>query len=107
MAGQVTEDVAAQVAGHADKCEARGPAGDPPQEIIGGDQCYQEAECQPYAITMRRSRREAINQIFDTILRAYRTGDGRCDCDQDDDMRCKTLAQIAQHECEGTMRIAG
>ena len=41
MPGQVAEDVATQIPGHSHKCEARRPAGDPPQKII---RCYQRHE---------------------------------------------------------------
>ena len=41
VTGQMAEDVAAQIAGHSHKCEARGPARDPPQEIVGCDQRHE------------------------------------------------------------------
>ena len=78
MAGQVTEDVAAQIAGHSHKGEARGPAGDPPQEIVRGDQRHEENECQPYAARASRPGRQPVDQILHAILRAHRTGN-RCD----------------------------
>ena len=42
--GQMTKDVTAQIAGDADEGEARGPACDPPQEIVGGDKRHEENE---------------------------------------------------------------
>ena len=39
-----------------------------------------------------------VDQIFHAILRAYRTSNRCNDGGQDDDMRGKTLAKIAQHE---------
>jgi hypothetical protein len=47
---------------------------------------------------MVRSGREGIDEIFYAILRAYRTSNRCNDSSQDEDMRCKTLPQIAQHE---------
>ena len=49
MPGQMAEQVAPQIAGHADEGEARDPAGDPPKQIVGGDQPTQQGECDPDA----------------------------------------------------------
>ena len=48
MPGQVAEDVATQIPGHAHECETRRPAGDPPQKIIRCYQRHEQNECQPY-----------------------------------------------------------
>ena len=106
VTGQVTENVAAQIAGHAHEGEARGPAGDPPQEIIRGDQRHEKNECQPYAAGAGRPGRQTVDQIFHAVLRAHRTGDGCNDGGQNDHMRGKTLAKVAQHKWKGPVRVS-
>ena len=103
---QVTEDVAAQVTGHADEGEARGPARNPPQKVVGADQRDQQNECQPHPGAMRRSGGQSVDQKFNAILRPHRTGDRRHDGQNDDHVRKQSLAEIAQHEPEGTIRIS-
>ena len=86
VAGQVTENIATQVAGHTDKGEAGCPARDPPQEVIRRDQRHEENECQPYAAGVFWPARQTIDQIFHAILRAYGTSNGRHNRREDDDM---------------------
>src|SRR6202795_3699716 len=102
----MTEYIAPEVSGDADECKARGPAGDPPEKIIGRDERHEESECQPYATRVRRARRQTVDQILDAVLRAYRTSNRGNDGRQYDDVRCETLAQVAQHEGKGTVRIS-
>ena len=64
MPGQMAEQIAAQVAGHADEGEAGDPAGDPPQQIVGGDQRHQQRECDPDAVIAPGRARQRVNQIF-------------------------------------------
>jgi hypothetical protein len=71
MSGQMAEDVAAEVAGHADERKAGGPAGDPPQRIVRRYQRYEKNECQPHAGCMGRPGGQAVDQIFHAILRTY------------------------------------
>ena len=49
MAGQMAEQVAPQIAGHADKGEIRDPASDAPQKIVSGDQRAEQDERRPDA----------------------------------------------------------
>jgi hypothetical protein len=55
---------------------------------------------------MRGSSAQAVDEMLDPILRGYRTGNGRDDGSQYDDMCGEPSAQIAQHEWKRTMRIA-
>jgi hypothetical protein len=96
--GNRSENVAAQIPRHSHKCEARRPAGDPPQEIIRCDQRHEKNECQPYAACAGRAGRQTVDQILHAILRAYRTSNCCHNGGQDDDMRRKTVPKIAQDE---------
>jgi len=61
VAGQMTEDVAAQDRRLLHECEARDPTRDPPKEIIRRDQRHEENECQPYAAGVGSSRRQSVD----------------------------------------------
>ena len=50
MTGQMAEQVAPQIAGDAHEREARDPAGEPPQQIVGGDQGNQKEKREPDAL---------------------------------------------------------
>src|ERR1700675_1015183 len=102
----MTKDVAPQIAGYAHKCETRGPARDPPKEIVGYYQRHEKNECQPDAAAARGARRQPIDKKFDAVLGAYRTGNRCNNRGQDNDMRCKPLTEIAQHECERAIRVS-
>src|ERR1700688_4658659 len=102
----MTEYIAPEISRDADECETRGPAGDPPEKIIGGDARHEKSECQPYPARVRRARRQAVDQILDAVLRAYRTSNRGNDGRQYHDVRCETLAQVAQYEGKGTVRIS-
>ena len=69
-----------------DEGEARDPAGEPPQQIVGGDQRNQEAQRDPDACAGRPDARQRVDQIFDAVLRADRTSDRRQHRRQDDGM---------------------
>ncbi len=69
VAGQMAEQVAPDVAGHRHKRIGRRPAGDAPQQVVGGDQraqrmakAYQSADC------FLRSGRNNIDQVLETVL---------------------------------------
>ena len=70
MACEVTKQLAAQVTGNADEGMACDPTGESPQQIVGGDQRYQNHEGEPHGITAWAGR-ERVDQEFHTILRAY------------------------------------
>jgi hypothetical protein len=106
VAGEMTEDVAAQITGHSHKCEAGGPTRDPPQKIIGGDHRHEENECQPYAACVGRPGRQAIDQMLHAILRAYRTSNRCNNSGQNDEMRGRAPAEVAQHERERTISVS-
>ena len=91
MTGQMTEHLAAQIAGDADKGETRDPACNSPQKVIGGDQCDEENKCQPYACGMTRTCRQAVDEELDAILRAHRTGNCAHYGSKDDEVRDPAL----------------
>src|SRR5450631_3872860 len=101
----MTKDVAPQIAGHAHKCEARGPARDPPKEIVGCYQRHEKKERQPYAAA-HGARRQPVDKKFDAVLCADRTSNSYNNRGQDNDMRCKPPTEIAQHECERAIRVS-
>ena len=106
VAGQMAEHVAAQIAGDADKREARRPARDAPQQDVGTDQRYEKNECQPYTAAMRRPGGERVDEIFDAILGADRAGNGCHNRDQNHQMRRAPLPQIAHHKVERAVCVS-
>ena len=48
MPGQVAKKIAPDVARHAHEGEARDPAGQPPEQVVGGDQRYQDKKGMPH-----------------------------------------------------------
>src|SRR6516225_15396 len=106
MPGEMTKHVAPEIAGDADEGEARNPARDPPQEIIGSDQRHEKSECQPYACRAARPAGEAVDQRFHAILRTDGTGYRSDDSRQYGEMGGRTAAQIAQHERKRAVRVS-
>ena len=102
----MAEQIAPQIARDADKGETRYPARDPPQEIVGCDQRYEDDECQPYAVCVGWSRGKTVDEMFHAVLRAHGAGNGGNNGSEYDQMRGHALAKIAQHERDRTMRIA-
>jgi len=107
MPGQMSKDVAAQIARDPNESEARRPARDTPQKVIGGDQRHEENECQPYAAAMRSTTRQTIDQGFDAVLGAHGTGNGRSDSAQDHQVRREPAAKIAQDKGKWPARVSG
>ncbi|MGY3360745.1 hypothetical protein ACVWZK_007408 [Bradyrhizobium sp. GM0.4] len=105
VAGKMTKDVTAQVTRDTDEGEAGRPARDPPKEIVGGDQRHEENECQPYVPTMRSAGRQAVDEGFDAVLRAYGAGNGRHHSRQDHEMRREPTPKIAQNKGKRPVRI--
>ena len=87
VAGEMAEDVTAQIAGDAHEGETRRPARDAPQQNVGCDQRYEENECQPYTAAMGRPGGERVDQILHAILRADGTGNGCHNREQYQQMR--------------------
>jgi len=104
--GQMTKHVAAKIASDADEREARDPARDSPQEIVGGNERYEKNECQPYMRCVSGSRRQRVDQELHAVLRAHRAGNRGNNGNQYDQMCSQPLAQIAQHEQKRAMRIS-
>jgi hypothetical protein len=102
----MTKDVAPQIAGHSHKCETRDPARDPPKAIVGCYQQHEKNECQPYAAAARRACRQPIDKKFDAVLGTYRASNRCNNSDQNNNMRCKPLTEIVQHECEWAIRVS-
>ena len=60
MAGEMAEQLAAQVAGDADEGMACDPAGETPQQIVGGDQRHQQAR-RPATRRRRRGPADSVS----------------------------------------------
>ena len=100
MAHQVAEQVATQVASDADEGEIRDPARDPPQQIIGGDQCAEQDERRPYAGIVVVGQH--VDQKLDAVLRADRAGHRTQHRGEDDGMRQRPQPDIVEDEGKGT-----
>ena len=64
MAGEMAEEFAPQIAGHADEGMACDPAGQPPQQIVGGDQRDQQGEGEPDAVRVRSAPTSVSTRNF-------------------------------------------
>ena len=106
VSGKMAENVAAQVPCHSHKGEARRPAGNPPQQIVGRDQRHEKNECQPYATRTGGAGRQAVDQVLHAILRPHRTRHRRNYGGQDHHMRRQALAEVAQHKRKRTVCIS-
>src|SRR5687768_7531790 len=107
MAGQMAEQVAPQVAGDAHEGEARDPAGEPPEQIVGSDEANQEEKCQPDAMRGGGPARQRINKMFHTVLSCDRTADRRQNSSQDDGVTDRPPPDIAKNKRERTIDVAG
>ena len=70
MSCEVPEQIAAQVAGDADKGGTGNPAGKPPQEIIRSNQARQKKECRPSMSSAGDAARPPLN-VSTRILTPY------------------------------------
>ena len=105
MTREMAEQIAPQVAGDAHEGEARDPAGDTPEQVVGGDQADQQCKGEPDAMRSRRTNRELINQIFHAVLSRDRAEHGRKDRCHNHGMRGRAEADIAENERERPLGI--
>ena len=97
MPGQVAKQVAAQIAGHAHERKAGDPAGEPPQDVVRGDQRHEQRERKPYGMRLAGAR-QRIDEIFHAVLSRDGTGD-RCQHRRNDHaMRERAAPRIAENE---------
>jgi hypothetical protein len=101
----MAENIPPQISGDTYKREARYPACDPPQKIVGSNQSHEKCECQPYAIVGRPGG-ESIDEIFDAVLCAHGASNGCSNSSHNRDVRRRSLAEITQHESERTMSVS-
>ena len=97
MAGEMAKKFAPQIACHADEGMACDPAGQTPQQIVGGDQGHQHREGKPDRRAVRSSR-QSVDEKLDAILRTYRAADGADDRCQNRRMCNFPPAHVAQQE---------
>ncbi len=74
MSGEMPEQIAAQITRNTDKGRAGNPTGNPPQQIIRGNQAREQREAEPSvadAVVGVQSCRQRIHQNLDTVLRAH------------------------------------
>src|SRR5947207_3746306 len=106
MSGQVAEQVAPQIAGHANEGKTPDPARDAPKQVVRSDQRDEQKEREPYAARTRGAR-QRINKIFHAVLRR----DGTTDCAenrrQDHRMGGCVAADISKDECKRSIGEPG
>jgi hypothetical protein len=99
VSGQMSKQVAAQVAGDARKCVARDPAGQSPQQVVACDQGNEDKEGEPHILSLAVVD-EAVDQEFNAILRADSAADSRQNAAKDDGVGIGPAAQIAKNEAQ-------
>ena len=103
MPREVLEQVDAEVTADQDKGLGRDPAGEPPQQIVAGDERQQESDRRPQALTVGAARSEGIDKVFDAVLRA----DGAADCSehrqQHSKMAAEPSADVSQKKFAGAL----
>ena len=105
---EVSEQVAAQVAGDGNKRIAGDPTGDPPQQVIRGNQRRQEQEAQPGVSGMGadvKSSRQRIDENLHPVLRAHRAADRAQHGARDGSMRHRPRHHIAGEKRKGPLGV--
>ncbi len=108
MAGQMAEQVAAQIAGDADEGGTRDPAGQPPKQIIGRDQARKEQEPEPSSggrSCVVQPPGQGIDQYLDTVLRPDRAADRSEDRADDRGMGQRAYPHITEQKRQGTISV--
>jgi hypothetical protein len=74
MPGEMTEQIAADIASHCREGEAADIHGKPPQEIVGGDQACERGEGNPNSRNLHVRSGEGVDQHLHAVLGADRAG---------------------------------
>ena len=98
VAGQMAEQVAPDVAGHRHECIGSRPAGDAPEQIVGGDQPAQQGEGLPETDRFLRSDRDNIDQVLHPVLGRHGAGHRHQHGKQDREVPRRMAAHIAPQE---------
>ena len=104
----MTKEIAPQIAGDGNKGVAGNPTGNPPEEIIRGDQAREQRQAEPGvadAAVGVQSRRQRIHQNLDTVLRAHRATDGAKYRDQDRGMGNGARFDVVSEERKRTLSV--
>jgi len=99
VAGQMSKQLAAQIAADGNEGKAADPACEPPQKIIGGDQDRKNSEGSNDAGSLG-SLRQRIDEEFHAVLCRHRATHGAHDGDEDRKMRNPASSQVAANEGE-------
>jgi hypothetical protein len=101
----VAEQFAAQFTARGHKGVTRDPAREPPQEVVGGHQTYQQCEGHPDHLAVAAGQR--IDKRFYTVLGADRAGGGANDRRQNRGMRYRPAGDVAKKKGRTVGRRAG
>ena len=82
----MAKQLASQIAADGNKGEAADPTGEPPQQIVGGDQYGENSEGSDDVGSLRPLR-QRIDEELHPILRRHRATDGADDGHKDRKMR--------------------
>ncbi len=102
------KQIAAQIAGDGDECVAGDPTGNPPQQVIRGNQRRQKDEPEPGIAGICagvKSSRQRIHQNLDAVLRAHRAADRAKDRDQNRSVGHRSRLHVAGEKRKGTIGI--
>jgi energy-coupling factor transporter ATP-binding protein EcfA2 len=106
MTREMAEQIAPQIAGDAHEGEARDPARDAPQQIVGCDKSDQQCKGEPDGMRRCRAQRQLINQMFHAVLGRDRAHDRRKDRCHNHGMARRTKPDIAENERKGARGVA-
>src|SRR5215475_1665267 len=109
MPGEMSEQVAAQVAGDRNEGIAGDPARHPPEQVVRRNQRRQQKKAQPGISGMGadvKSPRQGIDENLHAVLRAYRAGHGRDYRDKDCGMGNRPLLYVAGEKRKRAIAIA-
>jgi hypothetical protein len=96
----VAKEIGSQVAGHIHERIICGPAGHPPQQIVGGDQRNQQEKGEPHRIAAMGRVSKGIDQCLDAVLGRDRAYDRRQNGGYNDGMRHGPPTKITRNESQ-------
>ena len=106
MSGEMSEQITPKVPGNCNESEARDPPGEPPKQVVAGDQRDQQQKPHPDMDVARcNSPGQAVDKKLDGKLRPYGAADGSDHRRHNNSMRDRPRPHVTHHEWERTIGI--
>src|ERR1700691_4064160 len=103
MSGQMAEKIPPQIPGNSHESVVAYPTGNPPQQVVGGNQSPEHDKGGPNV--RGYSARKRVHEKFYAVLGAHRASDRTQHCSQDNRVRNRPPPHVAEDEREGTLGV--